>query len=327
MDERRELSVDERTGLKNYIASEDLGIVTSAGMVRDLFRRCIDLGRRSEGRGADFHEALRLLGTACHCLEDYSAHSNYVELALIELGERDVFPHVGSNAQFRVQGTRGPVYPIVTGTFGGVDFLHSVMGEVSDKATQSEIQELEGAITDADRKKNKSMIKDLLAKLPEGVFGGKDQASKADELEDNASAASMGNLQITPKEPEAFTQQMGELVKQIYPIMEFHDEIMQSISAFMENIPILPELIEQLQEQVNVFVFSLLAPYILPIINQIKTELETGSSEVIASSREKQHIVFHDQYSTDPTHSMLSKDHFSNVLNEPAGRIASEVLK
>jgi hypothetical protein len=33
-------------------------------------------------------------------------------------------------------------------------------------------------------------------------------------------------------------------------------------------------------------------------------------------------IVFHDDHSTDPTHSMLSKDHFSNVnplsLSKPA---------
>ncbi|KAH7391038.1 heterokaryon incompatibility protein Het-C-domain-containing protein [Phaeosphaeria sp. MPI-PUGE-AT-0046c] len=326
VDERRELSVDERTGLKNYIASEDLGITTSAGMVRDLLRRCIDLGRRSGGRGPDFYEALRLLGTATHCLEDYSAHSNFTELVLIELGERDIFPHVGTNAIFQVQAARKQVFPIVTGTFGGVDFLHSVCGELTDKATQSELSELQGAISDADRKKNKSQIKDLLSQLPDGIFGGKDQGSKADELENNASAAAMGNLHVTPKEPEAFTEQMGELVKQIYPIMEFHDEIMQSISAFIENIPILPEIIEQLQEQVTVFVFSLLAPYVLPIIDQIKTELETGSSEVIASSREKQHIVFNDDYCTDPTHSMLSKDHFSNVLNEPAGRVASAVL-
>jgi hypothetical protein len=295
-------------------------------MVRDLLRRCIDLGRRSGGRGPDFYEALRLLGTATHCLEDYSAHSNYTELVLIELGEHDVFPHVGRNAQFEIQAARKQVYPIVTGTFGGVDFLHSVCGELTDKATQSELQELQGAISDADRKKNKSQIKDLLSKLPDGIFGGKDQSSKADELEDNASAASMGNLHVTPKEPEAFTEQMGELVRQIYPIMEFHDEIMQSISEFIEKIPILPEIIEQVQEQVTVFVFSLLAPYVLPIINQVKTELETGSSEVIASSREKQHIVFNDDYSTDPTHSMLSKDHFSNLLNEPAGQVASAVL-
>jgi hypothetical protein len=318
--------VDERTGLKNYIASEDMGITTSAGMVRDLLRRCIDLGRRSGGHGPDFHEALRLLGTATHCLEDYSAHSNFTELVLIELGERDVFPHVGRNAQFEIQAARKQVYPIVTGTFGGVDFLHSVCGEISDKATQSELQELEGAISDADRKGNKSQIKDLLSQLPDGIFGGKDQAGKADELEENSQANAMGNMRVTPKEPEAFTEQLGELVKQIYPIMEFHDEIMQSIAKFIENIPILPEIIEQVQDQVTIFVFSLLAPFILPILTQVKTELETGSSEVIASSREKQHIVFNDDYCTDPTHSMLSKDHFSNILNEPAGRVASAVL-
>ncbi|USP79078.1 hypothetical protein yc1106_06352 [Curvularia clavata] len=326
VDERRELSVNEDTGLKNYIASENMGITTSAGMVRDLLRRCIDLGRRSGGRGPDFYEALRLLGTATHCLEDYAAHSNYVELALIELGERSVFPHVGRNARFEVREARKAVYPIVTGTFGGVDFLHSVCGEITDKATQSELQELEGTISNADRSKNKSKIKELLAKLPDGIFGGKDEAGKADELEDNANAAAMGNMRITPKEPEAFTQQIGELVKQIYPIMEFHDEIMQSISEFIEKIPILPDLIEEVQNQVTIFVFSLLAPYVLPILSQVKTELEEGSSEVIASSRDKQHIVFNDDDCTDPTHSMLSKDHFSNVLNEPAGQVASATI-
>ena len=78
---------------------------------------------------------------------------------------------------------------------------------------------------------------------------------------------------------------------------------MQSIAEFIEKIPILPDLIEEIQSQVTVFVFSLLAPYILPILSQVKAELETGSSEVIASSREKQHIVFNDDYSTDPTRS------------------------
>jgi hypothetical protein len=303
-----------------------LGITTSAAMVRDLLHRCIDLGRRSGGHGPDFHEALRLLGTATHCLEDYSAHSNYVELALVEMGERDIFPHVGRNTRVHVEAAGKEVWPIITGTFGGVDFLHSVCGEFTDKTTQSELQELEGAITNADRSENKSKIKELLSQLPDGIFGGKDQAGKADELENSANAAAMGNVRISPKEPEEFTQQIGELVKQIYPIMEFHDEIMQSIAKFIEQIPILPELIEQIQDQITIFVFSLLAPFVLPILTQVKSELETGSSEVIASSREKQHIVFNDDDSSDPTHSMLSKDHFSNLLNEPAGRIASAVL-
>lgn len=64
-----------------------------------------------------------------NAIVDFFAHSNYIELALIEMGERDVFPHTGRRTQMQIDGVRNPVYPIVTGTFGGVDFLHSVVGE------------------------------------------------------------------------------------------------------------------------------------------------------------------------------------------------------
>ena len=137
----------------------------------------------------------------------------------------------------------------------------------------------------------------------------------------------MQQTHISPREPEAWTRQLHEVQEQIYPILEWHDEMMQSITEAIEKIPVLPQLIENLQEQLNLFVFSLLAPFVLPIINQVKTELNTGSSEIIQSSKDKQLIVFHDDYSSDPTHSMLSKDHFSNILNEPAGKVASQVLK
>ncbi|KAE9982013.1 hypothetical protein EG328_011254 [Venturia inaequalis] len=328
VDERRELAIDERTGLKAYIASEDRGITTSAGMVRDLYRRCIQLGRqykRSNNKD-DLYEAFRLLGTANHCLEDYSAHSNYTELCLIEMGERDVFPHVGRRGQVNVQGRQ--LWPVITGTFGGVDFLHSVMGELSDKATQSEIDELEGSISSAEANRDQpSIVKNLLNALPSGLFGGKDESGKVDELQQNANNAQMQNMRITPKSPEEFTQQAELIREQIYPALEFHDEVMRSINAAVEKIPVLPEMLDQLSEAMSIFVFSLIAPVVLPLIKQIKAELSTGSSEVIASSREKQLVVFRDDESTDPTHSMISKDHFSNVLNEPAGKVASQVLK
>ena len=330
VNERRELAIDPITGLKAYIASENLGIDTSAALVRKLFGRSIELGRRyaHNKNKADLYEALRLLGTGCHCLEDFSAHSNYTELALIELGERDVFPHVGRNCQVRLQGARHPVYPIVTGTFGGVDFLHSVTGEFDDKATQSEIQELEGTLQQAQSQgQNSSMLQDLLNKVPDGVFGGKDEAGKADELKTNATSHQMANTHVSPRQPEEWLQYVNDVQKQIYPIIEWHDEVMQGITETIENIPILPDLIEQLQEQVNVFVFSLLAPFVLPIISAIKNELNTGSNAIIQSSVEKQHIVFSDDDCSDPTHSMLSKDHFSNILNEPAGKVAGQVLK
>lgn len=71
VNERVELAIDPRTGLKNYIANEQAGCMTSALHVRRLFTRCIELGR-SYGRSRnkdELYESLRLLGTGLHCLE------------------------------------------------------------------------------------------------------------------------------------------------------------------------------------------------------------------------------------------------------------------
>lgn len=270
-----------------------------------------------------------MLGTGLHCLEDYAAHSNYTELSLIEMGETDVFPHVGRNTMIELPGAPEGVYPIVTGTFGGVDFFHSVLGELSDKTMQSEIQSLEGVITQSENDSpSESFLQDLLSKIPSGLIGDSDaQAGQMDEFKAKADDARQNNQNITPREPEEWTRYLDDVQKQIYPVLEWHDELLKAINEAIEQIPVLPEMIEQIQDQITVFVFSILAPYVLPIIKQVKAELETGSSEVIQNSREQQHIVFNDDDSSNPTHSMLSKDHFSNVLNEPAGRVASQVVK
>jgi len=36
----------------------------------------------------------------------------------------------------------GPAPPLVTGTFGGADFLHSLMGEATDKLSQASVTDL-----------------------------------------------------------------------------------------------------------------------------------------------------------------------------------------
>ncbi|KAI1771141.1 Het-C-domain-containing protein [Hypoxylon cercidicola] len=330
VDERVELAIDEETGLKNYIANERANIMTSALHVRRLFSRCIELGRsyKRNHRKSDLYEALRLLGTGLHCLEDFLAHSNYTELALIELGERDVFPHVGRDTKLRIPGARHSVYPCVTGTFGGVDFLHSVTGEVSDKLTQNEIQELEGTLEENSRKNDTSILEGLLDKIPDGIFGGGggDKKQKLEDIQSNAANSQMANTSISPRDPEEFTQYIQEVFQQIMPAIEFHDELMKGISEAIEKIPILPQIIEQLEDQMSMWVFSIMAPFVVPIIQQVKNELRTGSSEIIASSENEQHIVFNDDRCSDPTHSMLSKDHFSNILNEIAGKTASKVL-
>ncbi|KAI5856817.1 heterokaryon incompatibility protein Het-C-domain-containing protein, partial [Tricharina praecox] len=326
VDEEVELAIDPETGLKNYIATEGRRLSNvAAQMLRSLFSRSIALGRQyaRNGREEDLFEAFRLMGTGLHCIEDFSAHSNYTELALIELGEYDVFPHVGANTMVNVQGRE--IWPLVTGTFGGVDFLHSVLGEVNDKALQSEISQLEHTISEAQQTgqsdDEQSIIRDLMSKLN---IGGKDDIdSKTSELKQKSDAQKEATENGSPF---GLSQDAKQLGKDIYPFLEFHDELMRSINQALESVG-LDMVMEKLAEAVSVFVFCLLAPYILPVIKQASNELKTGSSEVIASSEAQQHIVFDDDNSSNPTHSMLSKDHFTNLLNEPAGKVASAVLK
>jgi hypothetical protein len=130
----RELEIDPRTGMKNYIANENGTWDTSKALVRRTLERCIHLGRqhRQSGKKQDEYEAYRLLGTALHTLEDFPAHSNFCELVLLSMGHSQVFVHVGD--QVRVQAPNGRwVAPIVTGTFGSSDFIHSLLGEAGDK--------------------------------------------------------------------------------------------------------------------------------------------------------------------------------------------------
>lgn len=147
---------------------------------------------------------------------DFLAHSNYTELALIEMGERDVFPHVGRNTRLRIEGARHEVYPCVTGTFGGVDFLHSVTGEVSDKLTQNEIEELEGTLQQS-QNSDTSMLRDLLDKIPDGLFGGGDKKSKVEELQQNANNAQMEQTSISPRDPEEYTLYIRCVISSMVP--------------------------------------------------------------------------------------------------------------
>jgi hypothetical protein len=66
------LAIDPATGIKVYIASENAGIETSAGLVRKLLGHAIELGRNYHKDKNDKNarnEDLRLLGTGLHCLE------------------------------------------------------------------------------------------------------------------------------------------------------------------------------------------------------------------------------------------------------------------
>lgn len=358
-------------GMKNYIANERGNWATSAGYIRNSFARAIHYGRMythgsggKKGNEDDLCEALRCLGQGLHCVEDFGAHTNYTELALRELGFHDVFAHTGVSTQINLHGKH--VFPLVTGTFGGVDFLHSVLGEATDHFTQadvdvSEIDELNLQLGNASGSSGKrsgkgssggdvDALTSLLSKIPgTGSLCQEAVALKASsdaQAAENSRTAGGGHYSSSRADP-SFAGPPGSVggppgpgipgmspnfdpqsvVPKIYPILEFRDKVVRSISNVISKIPGLEAVVEKISERVTMFVFALLAPFVQPLINAASKQLKTGSSAVIDASGKHQYEPWTDPHCTDPTHSLLSKDHFSNILNEPAGQVAAAILQ
>lgn len=439
-----------QTGMKNYIANGNGDWATSAAFVKFSFERSIHHGRLYingsgffKGKDEDLAEALRCLGQGLHTLEDFGAHTNYVELVLRDMGFHNVFPHVGAATGINLHGKQ--TFPLVTGTFGMVDFYHSVLGEATDHFTQSEINEMDNALGTAQQAAQSSNPLTTLVKLLSKVPGTKDLCDEAERLQSSSQAQARANQdgyggnsrgvdesyggssrgvddwessrashagfpqsqgydqwggqqshqqgqqnwgqsqdqwqgqgqqhnynsqnqfpgaqhnwnqpaqqdwQQPPQQQnwqqQPQSQQQGapqqqnasptglegmpnfdpaKTVAQIYPILVFRDKVVRTISSIIEKIPGLEALVDRITETLTVFILSLLAPFVRPVINAISKTLQTGSEGVINSSGKHQYEVWTDPHCSDPTHSMLSKDHFSNLLNEPAGSVAAEILK
>ncbi|KAJ5200472.1 Heterokaryon incompatibility Het-C [Penicillium cf. griseofulvum] len=353
-----ELEIDPSTGMKNYIANERGDWATSSAFIKFSLSRSIHYGRtytnggQRKGNEEDLCEALRCLGQGLHTLEDFAAHTNYVELALREMGFKNVFPHTGTATQINLQGRH--VYPLITGTFGMVDFFHSVMGEANDHFTQSEVNEMDIALGNAEMnaQSNNSLsaLTGLLGKIP----GTKELVSEAEGLKRSAAAQEMANRsrgaetgyaqsasnshELSRAEPSGGSKPGAglngmpdfnpqETVAKIYPILAFRDKVARKLNSVIEKIPGLESLVEKISETLTVFIMSLLAPFVRPLIKAASTSIQSGSAGVIDASGKHQYEPWTDPHCTDPTHSLLSKDHFANILNEPAGRVASSIVE
>lgn len=378
--------------MKNYIANERGDWATSTAYIKSSLSKCIHHGRLyASGRGnkeQNLYEALRLLGQALHTLEDFGAHSNYVELALREMGFRNVFPHVGSATEINVRGRT--IFPLVTGTFGMVDFLHSVLGEADDKLTQSELDAMDIQLGNASSGSADGPFNSFVGLLDK-VPGTKDLVDEAENLRRASQAQAQSNRsrnvrtgtsrsgysqsrgfggdssyerergygghsgyghasdyygsssheygsgreresRPAPSNTEDNTPAMADfdaekIVKQIYPILEFRDKVVRTVSSIIEKIPGLEALVEKISESVTIYVFSLLAPYIRPLVAAASQSMQAGSNGVLQAAAKHQFEPWNNPHCTDPTHSMLSKDHFANILNEVAGAVAAEIVK
>lgn len=333
--DERELEIDRNTGMKNYICNESGGWPTSSEYVRTSLEKCIRKGRAARSGGgddADEYEAFRLLGQALHTLEDFSAHSNYIELVLISLGYTDVFPHVGSNCKVHVRGQE--VIPLVTGTFGGMDFIHSLLGGAQDSLSQIELAEVQAQLQNGS-----TSSADTLSQLFSQVAGDVDFSDLVNESVPSSSNSRSLNydysesrehrsiadeLQILQDNAAGATDDPEELIAKIYPLFQFRDGVMMKIEKFLDAVPLLSSIKEKIADTFTIFIMGVIQPIITPILNDLVNTLHSGTEMIV--NDEEQFRVWNDPNYDNPTHSQLSKDHFSNRLNEPAGKVAVSIL-
>ncbi|KAG9057866.1 hypothetical protein FS842_003628 [Serendipita sp. 407] len=300
--------------MKNYIANDGQGWDTSAAHVRRSLEKAIQLARQSGGhRSPELYEAYRLMGGALHTLEDLLAHSNWIELSLRKLGCNEVFCHVGDGATVNAPGGQR-VPPLVTGTFGSADFIFSVMGEAGDKLSESSVSELSKKIANAQGQQSSlATVKTLLGQV--NASGG-DTGNEIDKAEQIQKKAYSFN-------PDNYTT--DEVQKTLWDIMVWRDTIMRKVSTAIEKIPGLENTLEELTAALNVYIYTTIEPYVKPVLMKVSEGLGSGSRLVI--DQDDQYEVFDNASASDPSHSMLSKDHFDNVLNDPAGKIAKVVVE
>ncbi|MEJ7806460.1 MAG: HET-C-related protein [Telluria sp.] len=104
------VAVDPATKMKRYIAN-------SKQYMMSEIRKAAELGRTNDG--------FRHFGAGLHVLEDYFAHSNFIEISLIKLGYNKVLPWTR-----HIPGTK--IYPVVTGMFTTEDVVASISGILAD---------------------------------------------------------------------------------------------------------------------------------------------------------------------------------------------------
>lgn len=312
----------DRNAMKNYITNEDGDWDTSSNYVRKTLIECIELGRkaREDDNDEDMWVALRLLGYALHTLEDYAAHSNFIEVTLQALGHSNVFTHVGDNVRFNSPNGK-KVSPIVTGTFGGADFFHSLLGEATDKLSSKGIGDLSTTLSQS-KDSNVDNFRKILTKLLKSKDRGEADDSDGSNSEADEKVNRLEEIRRRARENNNIDE--NELHDIIYEVITIHDDITRSIEAVMDKIPFINEIMDEASNTLQVFIYSTIEPFLSPVLKDLKDALYEASACVVDD--DSQRIVFNDPNSSDPTHSMLAKDHFGNILNQPAGRLAKVII-
>lgn len=135
------------------------------------------------------------------------------------------------------------------------------------------------------------------------------------------------------KDPSAFNPAKNNLVdgpndlwKAMEPAFALHDHVAKWLLEHEETfkIPYLSKAIEDIGLYIDKFVYKFLALVIEPSIEEMRKAVGAGKEQVLKDDEEQGDDIYkYGSHGSDPSHSIIAKDHFSNVLNPPAGLVAT----
>lgn len=150
------------------------------------------------------------------------------------MGHGHVFLHVGDNV--RVQAPNGKwVAPIVTGTFGSSDFIHSLLGEANDHLSEASVSDLNKELDKAHSKarsqggdnNSTNVLRSLFASMPGGA--GDDMVRDMDRMDQIRAGPAAGG-----KRPEDMSPQ--ELHATLWQILSFRDSVVKKIEKVIREL-------------------------------------------------------------------------------------------
>jgi len=315
-----ELEIHSKTGMKSYVANQEFDGVneTSLDYIEKQLVAAIACGRARDP------EAYTHLGAALHTLEDFIAHSNWLELCIQMLGSQmgegmpnseammNVFTFTGGAARIRTE--RGLAAPLVTGTFGALDLYQTLLGEVDDKVSALSLPGLQMRMKDP-KEAASSASKSMMTLL--GRIGGSDFADDITSITKSATEepADWGKLNQSPH----------LLWEQIRPIFRVRDKIVRWVYDHM-TVDAVANAIAAISIAIDKMVYRALGVLLSPILKNISGALSKQSEQLLKRDQEvrlqqgEQSIFDDNSTATDPTHSQLCKDHYNHDLNELGGK-------
>ncbi|KAJ9627333.1 hypothetical protein H2203_003795 [Taxawa tesnikishii (nom. ined.)] len=133
------------------------------------------------------------------------------------------------------------------------------------------------------------------------------------------------------KEKNNIDDNPSALWQALEPAFALHDRIarwlLESESSVDLNVPWLSEAMDNIHKYIDEFVYQYLSRFIQPAIQEMRKAVAAGREQILADEQklDKEKDIYTDgSINSDPSHSIIAKDHFSNCLNPAAVSMSSQ---